>query len=281
MQVEAQAPSAKNARAFKVTRIPVDTSEPHVQKILEVHYPGALICLLKPRLSKRKPRFVTGHLTIPKSVVDQDPVLQKALISNDGVEINPLPLPKLYLRPLQAHKSRSCEDLAAKIQHLEQINQKLLTDLETIQQKQEAEIIMLRCDFEESQTQLREMINQLGNHVLQLGAHVNPAAKEIKLFSPPRKRHPRSSPPHKRWCYHEFFDVMTWLIAFGFVYFFFELFLTIGGSLPVGLMKCKKKGQYDGRVKNFLSPGRDGRGTSKNGRGGTGDMKNYRDGAGG
>ena len=198
MQVEAQAPNAKNARAFKVTRIPVNTSEPHVQEILEVHYPGALICLLKPKFSKRKPIFVTGHLTIPQSVVDQDPVLQKALISTDGVEINPLPLPKLYLRPLQSHKPQSCEDLAVKIQKLEQINEKLLTDLEAIQQKHEAEIIMLRCDFEESQTQLREMITQLGNHVLQMGANVNPAAKEIKLFSPPRKRHPRSSPPHKR-----------------------------------------------------------------------------------
>ena len=159
-----------------------------MQKILKVHYPGALICLLKPKLPKRKSRIITGHLTISQSVVDQDPVLQKALISTDGVEINPLPLPKLYLRPLQSHKPQSCE----------QINKKLLTDLEAIQQKHEAEIIMLRCDFEESQTQLREMITQIGNHVLQLGANVNPAAKEIQLFSPPRKRHPRSSPPHKR-----------------------------------------------------------------------------------
>ena len=198
MLVEAQAPNAKNARAFKVTRIPASKSESHVQKILEVHYPGALICLLESKPSKRKLRFVTGHLTIPQFVVDQDPVLQKDLTSTDGFEINPLPLPKLYLRPLKTHKTQSCENLAEKIQQLEQMNQSLQKELEAIQQKHEAEIIMLRVDFEESQTQLREMINQVGNHVLKIGANVNQAAHEIKLFSPPRKRHPRSSPAHKR-----------------------------------------------------------------------------------
>eukprot|EP00493_Phyllostaurus_siculus_P002496 UN02509 len=85
MQAEAQAPNAKNARAFKVTRIPVNQNESHVQKILEVHYPSALICLLEPKPSKRRSRFRTGHLTIPRSVVDQDPVLQKALMSTGGV----------------------------------------------------------------------------------------------------------------------------------------------------------------------------------------------------
>ena len=198
MQTEAQTPNAKNARAFKMTRIPVNQNESHVQKILEVHYPGALICLLDLKPSKRRSRFRTGHLTILQSVVDQDPVLQKALMSNDGVEIHPLPLPKLYLRPLKVHKPQSHEDLVQKIQQLEQMNQKLQKDLEAIQQKHEAEVIMLRVDFEESQTQLREMINQLGNHILEIGANVNPAAQEIKLFSPPRKRHPRSSPAHKR-----------------------------------------------------------------------------------
>eukprot|EP00493_Phyllostaurus_siculus_P005434 UN05475 len=52
--------------------------------------------------------------------------------------------PGRWIEPLHAHKPRSSEDLAAKIQHLEQNSQKLLTDLETIKQKQEAEIIMLR-----------------------------------------------------------------------------------------------------------------------------------------
>ena len=102
-----------NAQAFKVTRIPASKSESHVQKILETHYPGALICLLEPKTAKRKPRFVTGHLTIPKSVVDQDPVLQKALTSTDGVMINPMPLSKLYLRPPLFYKE--IDDLCEKL----------------------------------------------------------------------------------------------------------------------------------------------------------------------
>ena len=187
-----------NAQAFKVTRIPASKSESHVQKILETHYPGALICLLEPKTAKRKPRFVTGHLTIPQSVVDQDPVLQKALTSTDGVMINPMPLSKLYLRPLEANKTQSCENLAQQIQQLEAVNSKLPKDIETLRQKHEVEIIMLRVDMEESQVQLHEMINQLGNHILQMNLSENLATQEIKLFSPPRKRHPQSSLPYKQ-----------------------------------------------------------------------------------
>ena len=56
------------------------------------------------------------------------------------------------------------------------MNHKLQKNLEAIQQKHEAEAIMLRVDFEKSQTQLREMINQLGKQVLEMVANVNPAA---------------------------------------------------------------------------------------------------------
>ena len=74
---------------------------------------------------------------------------------------------------------------------------KLHEEIREIKQKHEEEITMIRIDFEESQTQLHEMIDQVARHVLELGANAQ-SRQELKLFSPPRKRHPRSSPAHKR-----------------------------------------------------------------------------------
>ena len=51
-----------------------------------------------------KSDFRSGHLTIPKSVVDSNKTLQLALSSNDGTPIYPAPLPKIYLRPFTTEK---------------------------------------------------------------------------------------------------------------------------------------------------------------------------------
>ena len=100
-QRERQAPATQFI-SFKATRIPSDQPQDQVQRIFDCHYPGALICLQKQK--KRKSDFRSGHLTIPRNVVDKDQTLQRALASNDGVAIFPSPLPKIYLRPMQPEK---------------------------------------------------------------------------------------------------------------------------------------------------------------------------------
>ena len=101
MQPEHQAPATQFI-SYKVSRIPSDQSQEQVQLILRAHFPGALLCLQKRKSSKSD--FRSGHLTIPKSVVDSNETLQLALTSNGGTPIYPAPLPKLYLRPFTSEK---------------------------------------------------------------------------------------------------------------------------------------------------------------------------------
>ena len=101
MQPEHQA-LATQFISYKASRIPSDQSQEQVQLILRAHFPGALLCLQKRKNSKSD--FRSGHLTIPKSVVDSNKTLQLALSSNDGTPIYPAPLPKIYLRPFTTDK---------------------------------------------------------------------------------------------------------------------------------------------------------------------------------
>jgi len=179
-----------------VTRIPRNKSELHVQRIIESHYLGALICLSEPRGRKKKTHFTNGHLTIPQTIVDQHPALQRAMDSDEGVAITPTPLPKLYLRPLTAKKSNDVDSLKQQIMQLAEMNHKLKEEMYMMRQKHEAEIMMLRVDFEESQTEVRELISQVASHVVRISGDDD--SNQLNLFSPPRKRHPKSSPPHKR-----------------------------------------------------------------------------------
>lgn len=96
-----QAPATKFI-SCKVSRIPSDQSQDQVNLILRAYFPGALLCLQKRKNSKSD--FRSGHLTIPKSVVDSNKTLQVALSSNDGTSIYPATHPKIYLRPFSTDK---------------------------------------------------------------------------------------------------------------------------------------------------------------------------------
>ena len=193
MQLEPRPNGHQHAdKVFFVSRIPKNKSESHIQKIFERHLSGCLVSLNEAK-KRSKSHFATAIVTVPAHVVESKEWLQSALKTTSGIEVSLPPLFKLFFRPdkrmLELNENEN-EKLQVEIQSLRK-------EMEAMKQKHEAEIIMMRVDHEESITQLRELINQLGNHVLSLTNNEN-AENPIRLFFPPRKRHPKSSLPHKR-----------------------------------------------------------------------------------
>ena len=132
MQSERQAPATQFV-SFKATRIPSDQPQDQVQRIFGCHYPGALICLKKQK--SRKSDFRSGHLTIPRNVVDNDQTLQRALSSNDGVAIFPSPLPKIYLRPLVPEKAPDSAPLASFQKQIQEMQLKHQQEIHSLNDK--------------------------------------------------------------------------------------------------------------------------------------------------
>ena len=180
-------------KVFFVSRIPKNKSESHLQKIFERHLPGCLLSINEPK-KRSKSNFVTATVTIPAQVVETRVDLQEALKNPNGTEISLLPLFKLFFRP----DKRITEKKTEEITKLKCEIQGLRKEIEALKQFHESEIAMVRIDHQDSITQVHELINQLGNHVLSLKPDNHGKPDVIKLFSPPRKRHPKSSPPHKR-----------------------------------------------------------------------------------
>ena len=89
---------------FFVSNIPKGKEETHLQKIIESHYTGSLIALTKPR-GKSKKQTTTAIVTIPSCIVQNDPLLQKALLSDKGVPISSPPLSKVYFRKKRDQKA--------------------------------------------------------------------------------------------------------------------------------------------------------------------------------
>ena len=179
MQSERQAPATQFI-SFKATRIPSDQPQDQVQRIFDCHYPGALICLQKQK--NRKSDFRSGHLTIPRNVVDKDQTLQRALASNDGVAIFPSPLPKIYLRPMQPEKveekqtSQSIKTLEVKIAEIV------------------SGILAQQQQFSQQIYSLQAQINQLQACLVQTPLPQNP----VPCSTTPNQIHSAQTPiPHK------------------------------------------------------------------------------------
>ena len=191
MQLERQAPATQFI-SFKATRIPSDQPQDQVQRIFDCHFPGALICLQKQK--NRKSDFRSGHLTIPRNVVDKDQTLQRALASNDGVAIFPSPLPKIYLRPMQLEKVEE-----------KQTNQSIKTLQAAIAELKSC-LIAQHHQFTEQVYSLQAQINQLQACLTQTPFPQNPApcptttSNQIHSAQPPLPhKHPSALQPfHNR-----------------------------------------------------------------------------------
>ena len=108
---------------FFVSNIPRGKQETHLQRIFEAHYTGSLICLTKSR-GKTKKQTTTAIVTIPIDIVQNDGLLQQALVSDKGVPISLPPLPKLYFRKKRDQKAStdaSVLSLQKEVQHLKSV----------------------------------------------------------------------------------------------------------------------------------------------------------------
>ena len=157
--------------SFRVTRIPKRHSEEHVQRILAAHFPGALVCLEKP---KKKVSFVEGRIAIPYNTVTENDCLQKARHTDNGHPIFPSPLPKLFLHPVKFENELEPKSDKVRIKELE----RRIANLESALQS---------LNFEE---QLAPILAPLQHQLKVLASLVqNPAP------SPPRKRNKHDQNP--------------------------------------------------------------------------------------